>query len=188
MVLSDKTIKEFLKSKRIIIRPFDEKTQLQPSSVDLTLGSSFRVFKHTEKPFIDPKNDKDTDSYTERVKVNEGKYFIIHPREFVLGSVLEHIELPDDIVARLDGRSSIGRMGVVVHSTAGFVDPGYRGKLTLEITNLGKVPVALYPGMRICQISFQKLSSKCETPYNKKQDAKYLGDDEPKQSRIAEEF
>jgi dCTP deaminase len=188
MILSDRDIMDQIKRGRIIISPFDPGTQLQPSSVDLRLGDAFRIFRHTMKPFIDPKKDKNTDEYTEQVKVGEGQYFIIHPHEFVLGSVMEHIEVPDDLVARLDGRSSIGRMGVVVHSTAGFVDPGYKGTLTLEITNLGKMPVALYPGMRICQISFQKLCSPSEVPYNKKKNAKYLGDKGPTGSKISDEF
>ena len=181
MILSDGDIKRYLQERTIVISPFDAELQIQPASVDLRLSNEFRTFKHTERPCIDVKSDEG--GYTELVKVDEGKPFIVHPKEFVLGCTLERVEIPDDIVARLDGRSSLGRLGIIVHSTAGTVEPGYKGRLTLEITNVGKIPVALYPGMRVCQLSFHTMASRSEKPKNVR-GSKYLEQKSPEESKI----
>jgi dCTP deaminase len=187
-ILSDSEIEDELKNGRIGIEPLDLAKQLQPSSIDLRLGNKFRVFRHTERAYIDPKANDNLQEYTEIMEVNDDKPFILHPGEFVLGSTKEYVKMPDNVVGRLEGRSSMGRLGVVVHSTAGYVDPGFRGKLTLEITNLGKMPIALYPDMRICQISFYRMEKASKVPYDKKKDAKYLGDEGPEMSRITKDF
>ena len=185
MILSDRDIKDYIETGRLFIEPELKEEQLQSAWVDLTLGREFRKFKSTEAAFIDPKNPTDI---TEIITVNEDKPFIIQPGEFVLGNVNEYIKFPDDLAGAVDGRSSLGRLGVVVHITSTFVDPGWEGKLVLEITNVGKMPVALYPGMRICKLVFMELSSPCEKPYYMKKDAKYFKQDKIDQSKISEEF
>lgn len=187
MILSDGEIKESLDSGDIVIDPLTDPLQIQPSSVDLKLDEEFRIFKHTEKAFIDPKNDSSLAKYTELIKVVDGKPFILHPGEFVLGSTKEYIKLPRNIVGRLEGRSSLGRLGVIIHSTAGYVDPGFHGKLTLEITNIGKMPVALYPGTRVCQISFYRMGRDALVSYDEKPDAKYLGQTSPEMSKVTKD-
>jgi dCTP deaminase len=161
-VLSDGTIRRLVAEGRIVIDPWDE-THVQPASVDLRLGDSFRVFHNHRVTAIDlrdpPRN------LTEEVVVPDGVPFAIHPGEFALGRTLEHVELPDDIVARIEGKSSLGRLGLIVHATAGFVDPGFRGSLTLEITNLTRVPIKLYAGLPIAQLSFMALDRPAERPY-----------------------
>ena len=121
---------------------------------------------------------------TKKVRVEKGSSFVLQPKQFILGVTLEEIEVPDDIGARIEGRSSWGRLGIIIHSTAGYIDPGFRGRLTLEISNIGMLPVLLYPKMRICQIAFESLSSPAKIPYYKKKDVKYFGDTEPQESRI----
>lgn len=186
MILSDRDIKKYLEEGKIEIRGLkDPNLQIGPSSVDLRLGGEIRKFKRIEKAYIDPREDSST--ATELAKIDENKHFILHPGEFVLGTTEEYVKLPADIVGRLEGRSSLGRLGIVVHSTAGYVDPGFHGKLTLEMSNIGMVPVALYPGMRICQLVFVKMSSECEVPYNKRNGSKYVGQDAPKESKIHED-
>lgn len=185
MILSDRDIKSYFKSGKIVIRPEPTDEQMQSAWVDLTLGSEFKTFKRIGVPMIDPKNPQD---YTENVKIEHDKPFILHPGEFVLGSVNEYIELPDDLAGAVDGRSSLGRLGVLVHLTSTFVDPGFAGKLTLEITNIGTMPVALYPGMRVCKLVFFQLSSPSERPYSKRKDAKYYGQKGILQSKIEKEF
>ncbi|WXG42963.1 MAG: dCTP deaminase [Promethearchaeati archaeon SRVP18_Atabeyarchaeia-1] len=165
MILSDRDIKKLLKTNELLIEPLDPATQIQPSSVDLRLGNLFRVFKPSEKAYIDPLNDKDLEKYTEVIKVEDGKPFILHPYEFVLATTVERVKLPNNLVGRLEGRSSLGRIAVVIHATAGFVDSCFDGHLTLEMSNVGKLPVALYPGQRVCQIVFEMLSSPSERPY-----------------------
>ena len=182
VVLSDKDIKEALRSGKIVIDGLKEE-QIGPSSVDLRLGNEFRVFKHSEVTHIDPKEGK-FDHLMDLVKKRDDEAFIIHPGEFILSTTKEYIKIPDDMIARLDGRSSWGRLGIVIHSTAGSVHPGFEGKLTLEIANISKVPVKLWPGSRICQLTFEKLSSKAENPYNKRKDSKYHGQKSPEISRI----
>jgi dCTP deaminase len=161
-VLSDGTIRRLIAEGRVRVEPFDD-SMVQPASVDLRLGTSFRVFHNHRITAIDladpPRN------LTEHVEVDEDESFVIHPGEFVLGRTQEHVELPDDIVARIEGKSSLGRLGLIVHATAGFVDPGFKGTLTLEITNLTRVPIILWPGKPIAQLSFMTLDRPAERPY-----------------------
>ncbi len=196
MVLSDTDIMARLKKGDLVIKDIDFDKQIGPSSVDLRLGNRFRMFKMSDHSMIDPKNyhdelikkwnDADTKveecSYT-RLYISE-KPFIIHPGEFVLASLREFVSIPPDLVGRLEGRSSLGRLGLMVHSTAGYVDPGFRGHLTLELANVGKLPVKLYPGMRICQIVFQKMTSPAAVPYGSKEGSKYQDEMGATQSRI----
>ena len=161
-VLSDGTIRRLVDSGRIRLDPWDP-AMVQPASVDLKLGSSFRVFHNHRVPVIDLA-DPPT-NLTEHVEVEDGGSFVIHPGEFVLGRTEEWVELPDDVVARIEGKSSLGRLGLIVHATAGFVDPGWRGTLTLEITNLTRVPIVLWPGKPIAQLSFMALDAPAQRPY-----------------------
>ena len=162
-VLSDATIRELIESGRIVIDPFDP-SMIQPASVDIRLGNSFRVFHNHRIQSIDlgdPPRD-----LTEHVEIDEADgTFVIHPGEFVLGTTQEYVEIPEDIVCRIEGKSSIGRLGLVVHATAGFVDPGFQGTLTLEIANFNSVPIVLRPGLFICQLSFMALDRAAERPY-----------------------
>ena len=185
MILSDRDIKNYINSGKILIEPKLKDEQFQSAWIDLTLGKEFRVFKSIQSALVDPKKPEEI---TEMVAIDEDKPFIIHPREFVLGTVNEYIKFPNDLAGAVDGRSSLGRLGVVVHITSTFVDPGWEGRLVLEITNVGKMPVALYPGMRICKLVFMKLSSTCEKPYYMKKDAKYQKQDSVEQSKIQQEF
>lgn len=183
MILSDKDILTEIKRNRLIIDPFD-KDCIQPSSVDLHLGSEFRVFKHLEHSVIDIK--KHFKHYTKQVKINK-KPYILHPHEFVLGTTLEKVQIPTHLVARLEGKSSLGRLGIIVHATAGYVDPGFRGNLTLEINNVGKIPVTLYPEMRIAQLSLVRLTSKPAFAYGERS-GKYQNQEGPVESRIYRDF
>jgi dCTP deaminase len=161
-VLSDGTIRRLVDAGRIRIEPWDP-DMVQPASVDLRLGRSFRVFHNHRASAIDLR-DPPT-NLTEHLEVGDGESFVIHPGEFVLGRTEEWVELPDDVVARIEGKSSLGRLGLIVHATAGFVDPGWRGTLTLEITNLTRVPIKLWPGLPIAQLSFMALDAPAERPY-----------------------
>ncbi|MFQ6105529.1 MAG: dCTP deaminase [Candidatus Hydrothermarchaeaceae archaeon] len=185
MILSDRDIRKHLEEGRIVITPLrDPELQIQPSSVDLKLGRSFKIFRQTKKAYIDPVKDK-VDDYTQDIILKKNENFILHPGEFVLGSTEERVELPDDMVARVEGRSSLGRLALLVHATAGYVDPGFRGNITLELSNVGKMPIALYPGMRICQISFETISSRAELPYgHPSRNSKYQEQHGPMSSRI----
>jgi dCTP deaminase len=162
-VLSDATIRDLIESGRIVIDPFDP-SMIQPASVDIRLGNSFRVFHNHRIQSIDlgdPPRD-----LTEHVEIDVADgTFVIHPGEFVLGTTQEYVEIPEDIVCRIEGKSSIGRLGLVVHATAGFVDPGFQGTLTLEIANFNSVPIVLRPGLFICQLSFMALDRAAERPY-----------------------
>jgi dCTP deaminase len=161
-VLSDGTIRRLVDEGRIRIDPWDP-GMVQPASVDLRLGTSFRVFHNHRAAAIDL-NDPPA-NLTEQVEVAEGEAFVIHPGEFVLGRTQEYVEMPDDVVSRIEGKSSVGRLGLIVHATAGFVDPGFKGTLTLEITNLTRIPIKLYPGLPIAQLSFMTLDAPAERPY-----------------------
>jgi dCTP deaminase len=161
-VLSDGTIRRLVGEQRIKIEPWDP-AMVQPASVDLRLGTSFRVFHNHRLPAIDLAEPPT--GVTEHVQIDDTASFVIHPGEFVLGSTVEWVELPDDIVARIEGKSSLGRLGLIVHATAGFVDPGFSGTLTLEITNLTRVPIILWPGKPIAQLSFMTLDRPAERPY-----------------------
>ncbi len=161
-VLSDQTIRELVDCGRIRIEPWDREL-VQPASVDLRLGDSFRVFHNHRAAAIDLREPPG--NLTEEVIVPREDSFVIHPGEFCLGRTLEWVELPDDIVARIEGKSSLGRLGLIVHATAGFCDPGWRGTLTLELNNLTRVPIKLYPGLLIAQLSFMALDRPAERPY-----------------------
>lgn len=160
--LSDGTIRRLIEEERIVINPYDPQ-QVQPSSYDLRLGDSFRVFNNHRISAIDLRDMPD--NLTEEVAIEGDEPFVIHPGEFCLGRTLEWVELPDDVVARVEGKSSLGRLGLIVHATAGFVDPGWKGTLTLELNNLTRVPIKLYPGLPIGQLSFMALDAPAERPY-----------------------
>lgn len=186
MVLSDRTIKRQLEEGRIVIDPYEDEL-LQPSSVDVRVDRLFRVFNNARYPFIDVK--KPMEDLTELVEIGEGEPFILHPGEFVLGSTLERIALPDDLVARLEGKSSLGRLGLLIHSTAGFIDPGWDGHVTLELSNVANLPITIYYGMKIGQLSFVQLSEPAETPYGSGAlGSKYQGQAGPTPSRYWKNF
>ena len=185
-VLSDRDIRAALQSGRVRIDPYDPAC-LQPSSVDLHLDRDFRVFRNSRYPFIDVRQPQP--DLTEMESIGDDEPFILHPGEFVLAQTLEWIELPDDLVARLEGRSSLGRLGLLIHSTAGYVDPGWKGNLTLELSNVANLPIALYFGMRIGQISFFRMSSPVERPYGSKElGSKYQGQSRPTASEYYRDF
>ncbi len=186
MVLSDRTIKRLLGEGRIGIEPYEEEL-LQPSSVDVRVDRLFRVFRNSRYPFIDVKEEME--GLTELVEVEPGEAFILHPGEFVLGSTLERITLPDDLVARLEGKSSLGRLGLLIHSTAGFIDPGWDGHVTLELSNVANLPITIYYGMKIGQLSFVQLSEPAEHPYGTGElGSKYQGQVGPTPSRYWKNF
>ena len=184
-ILSDKTIKEYLEEGKIVIDPLKDEQQIQPSSVDMRLGDEFKVFKVIRKPYIDPKDEEDIAEYMESSTVPEDEAFIIHPNEFALATTQEYVKVPDDLVARVEGRSSMGRLGVTMHVTAGYVDPGFEGRITLEISNIGAMPVALYPGQRVCQLVFETVTTPAELPYgHPKRNSKYMNQLKPESSRV----
>ena len=185
-VLSDRTIKEQIGARRILIDPLDQDA-IQPASVDLRLDDSFRIFRMTTRPYVNVREP--VDDLTELVTIGHEEPFVLQPGAFCLATTLETITLPDDIVARVDGRSSLGRLGLLVHATAGYVDPGWTGKLTLELSNQSQMPIALYYGMRIAQISFLRLSSVADRPYGSPGlRSKYQGQTGPTPSRISEDL
>lgn len=188
MILSDRDIVTSLANGRIKIAPaIDQKTQLGSCSVDLRLGKHFRVFNHSKVPYIDTNNPNVTAGMMGEVRLKENEPFILQPGDFVLATTMEKISLPDDLVGRLEGRSSLGRLGIVVHSTASIFDPGWSGMVVMELGNLGRMPVALYPGMRICSMTFEELSSPARVPYTKKKSAKYIGQNAPLASKIGDD-
>ncbi|OGB74422.1 dCTP deaminase [candidate division Kazan bacterium RBG_13_50_9] len=182
-VLSDRSIKQAIESGRVKIEPYDP-ALVQPASLDVRLGNEFKAFRNHAQTCIDPTQPN---QLTESITVKEGQFFIIHPGEFILGTTLEVMTLSDDIVVRLEGKSSMGRMGLLIHATAGFVDPGFSGQLTLEISNISNLPIKLYPGMRIGQVSFHPLDQPAEKPYGSRGVGKYQGQMGPTESRVAEE-
>ena len=186
MVLSDRTIRRLLDEGRIGIDPYAEEL-LQPSSVDVRVDKLFRVFRNSRYPFIDVKQEME--ELTELVEIDPEEAFILHPGEFVLGSTLERITLPDDLVARLEGKSSLGRLGLLIHSTAGFIDPGWDGHVTLELSNVANLPITIYYGMKIGQLSFVQLSEPAEHPYGTGSlGSKYQGQAGPTPSRYWKNF
>ena len=186
MILSDRDIRAELAAGRIVIDPFDPEA-VQPSSVDLHLDRKFRVFRNTRYPFIDVREEQP--DLTELIEVSGDEPFVLHPGEFVLGSTFERVALPDDLVARLEGKSSLGRLGLLIHSTAGYVDPGWDGNLTLELSNVANLPIALYHRMKIGQISFFRMSSPVERPYGSPElGSKYQGQSEPTASAFHRDF
>ncbi|ACZ41006.1 deoxycytidine triphosphate deaminase [Thermobaculum terrenum ATCC BAA-798] len=183
MILSDTMIIDAIKTGWVSFDPpVDIDIQVQPASVDLRLGNTFRVYNYAQQAVIDPTEDIDLDSISQIVRL-EDKPFILHPGAFVLGSTMEYVKIPPDLVGRLEGRSSLGRLGVVVHSTAGFIDPGFEGNITLEISNIGKIPVALRAGIRICQLTLMH-TGPVARPYGPLRGSKYQGQREPTPSRI----
>src|SRR5438874_6447339 len=186
MVLSDRTIARLLEGERIVIEPYDE-SLIQPSSVDVRVDRLFRVFHNNRYPYIDVREEQE--DLTELVEVDDDSPFVLHPGEFVLGSTLERVTLPDDLVARLEGKSSLGRLGLLIHSTAGFIDPGWDGHVTLELSNVANLPITIYFGMKIGQLSFVLLSEPAETPYGAGElGSKYQGQQGPTPSRYWQNF
>jgi dCTP deaminase len=186
VVLSDRDIRAEIAAGRIVIDPYIPEA-VQPSSVDLHLDHRFRVFRNSRYPYIDVRAEQP--ELTELVEIGAEEPFILHPGEFVLGSTFERVELPNDLVARLEGKSSLGRLGLLIHSTAGYVDPGWEGNLTLELSNVANLPITLYDGMKIGQISFQRLSSPVEVGYGDASiGSKYRGQRDPTASLYHRDF
>jgi dCTP deaminase len=186
VVLADRTIRRLLQDGRIAIDPFDDEL-VQPSSVDVRVDRYFRVFRNARYPYIDVK--RPMEELTELVEIDDEEPFILHPGEFVLGSTLERVALPDDLVARLEGKSSLGRLGLLIHSTAGFIDPGWDGHVTLELSNVANLPITIYVGMKIGQLSFVQMTEPAETPYGAAAlGSKYKGQTGPTPSRYWQNF
>ncbi len=182
MILSDYSIKEGVRTGRITLTPYDP-ALVQPASVDIRLDGRFRVFRNYRYSCIDPKAAQD--GLTELVTVGDDEAFIVHPGEFILGNTVEKVALGNDLVARLEGKSSLGRLGLIVHATAGYIDPGFEGHITLELSNVANLPIKLYPGMKIGQISFFAMSTPAERPYGHPDlGSKYKGQDAPTASRM----
>lgn len=189
MILSDRDIRAALDDGRIKISPEpDLREQLGSCSIDFRLGNKFRVFKHNKYPFIAPNNKQLMEEIMEEIEIPDGEQFVMRPGEFVLAHTVEHLTLPDDLLGRIEGRSSLGRIGIIVHGTASIFDPGWIGVPVLELGNLGMMPVSLKPKMKICSFTFEELTSRAEVPYYKKKNAKYVNQAGPDSSRYAEEF
>jgi dCTP deaminase len=191
MILSDGDIRRRLTDGELVVEPLDDpELQIQPASIDLRLGREFLEFRRTNIPCIHPNSEQEVDEYVDETYVEEGDDFILHPGDFVLGTTKERVEIPPDLIAHVEGRSSLGRLAVVVHATAGLCDPGYEGQITLELSNLGTAPVALTPEMRISQLTFTELKNPAERPYGAERGSKYQGQKGPQASRIQsdEEF
>lgn len=188
MILSDRDIKKLIKSGEIGVESEDGKDpseNVHCASLDFRLGKYFKIYDHAKYAILDPSKPETLIGATKMITIDEPDApFIVQPGEFVLGVTMEKIRVPDYLVARCEGRSSIGRLGIIIHSTAGFVDPGFEGTITLEITNINRMPVALYPGMRIGQFAFEKMTSEAETPYHKKASSKYQNQSLVEESRI----
>jgi len=188
MVLSDRDIKKALKSGLIKITPFpDLKTQLGSCSIDLRLGNTFRVFEHSRYPYIDPMRKDYSSEITREITIKEGEHFIMQPGDFVLAVTFERVKIASNLMGRLEGRSSLGRIGIVVHSTASVFDPGWDGKCVLELGNLGRMAVSLTVGMRICAMTFEELSSVAEVSYVMNKRSKYINQEGPDESKIHQE-
>ncbi len=182
MVLSDRTIREEMAKGRIVVRPLTEDC-IQPASIDLRLDRHILVFRNNRVPYVDIRAD--AERLTDMVTMGDDDPFMLHPGEFVLGITLEHVEVPDDLVARLEGKSSLGRIGLLIHSTAGYVDPGWKGNLTLELSNVSNLPITLYHRMKIGQISFLRLTTPAERLYGSAElGSKYQGQQVPTPSRV----
>ena len=186
MLLSDRDIRSELDSGRVVLEPYDP-AMIQPSSVDVRIDRLFRLFDNHKYSVIDPAQEQP--ELTRLVEVEEGEAFVLHPGEFVLASTYEVVTLPDDVAARLEGKSSLGRLGLITHSTAGFIDPGFSGHVTLELANVATLPIKLWPGMKIGQLCFFRLSSAAEHPYgSEKYGSRYLGQRGPTASRSFQSF
>lgn len=181
MVLSDRSIRAAISEGRIAITPFDD-AQVQPSSIDVRAGRWFRVFRNNRRPYIDVREP--AEGLTELMEADENDPFILHPGEFVLGATAEQVRIGDDLVGRLEGKSSLGRLGLLIHSTAGFIDPGFEGTITLELSNVANLPITIYPGMKIGQISFLQMTTAADNPYGSGAlGSKYKGQVEPTESK-----
>ena len=186
MVLSDRTLREEIAAGRIVIEPFDD-SAVQPSSIDIRVDRLFRVFRNHTTAVIDVKQD--LEDLTELVSIPDDGVFMLHPGEFVLGSTLERVAVPTDLVARIEGKSSLGRLGLLIHSTAGFIDAGFDGHITLELSNVANLPITIYPGMKIGQVSFLRMTTEAEHPYGSQATgSKYQGQRGPTPSRYFENF
>jgi dCTP deaminase len=186
VILSDRTLREQLAAGRIVIEPLDE-SLIQPSSIDVRIANLFRVFRNHTAGTIDVKQD--LTAMTELIEIPDDGVFMLHPGEFVLGSTLERIAVPDDLVARIEGKSSLGRLGLLIHSTAGFIDAGFDGHVTLELANVASLPITLYPGMKIGQVSFMEMTTPADKPYGSgATGSKYQGQRGPTPSRYFENF
>ena len=186
VLLSDRDIKAEIDSGRVHLEPYDE-AMVQPSSIDVRLDKYFRLFDNHKYPFIDPAEEQP--DLTRLIEVERHEPFILHPGEFVLGSTFEVVTMPDDLAARLEGKSSLGRLGLLTHSTAGFVDPGFSGHVTLELSNVATLPIKLWPGMKVGQLCFIRLSSPTENPYGSaKYGSRYQGQRGPTASRSFQNF
>ena len=184
MILSDRSIREALAAGRIVVDPFDEAC-LQPSSIDVKVSHLFRVFRNHSTAIIDVK--KELVDLTELVEMSNGEAFVLHPGEFVLGSTLERVAIANDLVARVEGKSSLGRLGLLIHSTAGFIDAGFDGHITLELSNVANLPITIYPGMKIGQVSFMTMTTPADKPYGSgARGSKYQGQRGPTPSRYFE--
>jgi dCTP deaminase len=186
MILSDADILRRLEAGDLVVEPLEDlELQIQPASIDLRLGREFLEFQRTNIPCIHPDAEREVEEYVDETVVDEGEEFILHPGDFVLGTTKERVDIPADLLAHVQGRSSLGRLAIVVHATAGVVDPGYRGQITLELSNLGTAPVALTPGMRISQLIFTEMKSAADRPYGEgDRGSKYQDQDGPQASRI----
>lgn len=186
MLLSDRDIKAQIDAGRVVLDPYDP-TMIQPSSIDIRMDKFFRLFDNHKYPFIDPAQEQD--ELTRLIEVDPGDAFVLHPGEFVLGSTYETITLPDDVAARVEGKSSLGRLGLLTHATAGFVDPGFSGHVTLELSNVATLPIKLWPGMKIGQLCFFQLSSPAQNSYGSKAyGSHYQGQRGPTASRSWQNF
>jgi dCTP deaminase len=187
MIFSDRDLRRLMEQGAIRVDPIPNlDLQLGSCSLDLRLSHEFSVFEYTRHPYIDIRNPAQSE-YTHSIRVEEDQPFILHPGSFVLGVTLERLELADDIVGRLEGRSSLGRLGIIVHATASVIDPGWRGRVVLELANHGLMPVALYPGVRVCSVTFEQLSTPTDRPYWRKAQAKYANQEGLVPSRIADD-
>jgi len=191
MILSDSALRARISSGDIGIQTesdYDVLSQIGPASIDFRLWHHFKVYKRSKIANIDPRDPTTLDGMTEFFEIPMDDYFMLHPGQFVLGVTMEKIRVPYDLVCRCEGRSSLGRLGIVIHSTAGFIDPGFEGTITLEITNINEVPIKLYPGMRFGQLAFQTIEGVVQVPYDKRQWSKYMHQDKPQESKIMEDI
>jgi dCTP deaminase len=185
MILSDADLRARLARGDLKVGPLqDEALQIQPASIDVRLADEFLIYQSSEVACLDPRDPETLSRASKRIRVPDGNAFILHPGEFALGSTMERVSIPPDLVATVDGRSSIGRLAVVVHATAGFIDPGFEGQITLELSNIGRIPVKLYPGMRVAQLVFHELRSPAQNPYGHERGSSYQGQSGPQISRI----
>lgn len=189
MILADSEIRRRIESGDIWVKTnskYDLMQQIWPASIDFRLGNSFKYYQKKNQVVIDVRKWVD-DKYVWMATLEEDERFILHPGDFILSSTLEYFKIPEDLAARCEWRSSLWRLGLVIHSTAWFIDPGFEWTITLEMTNINEVPIAIYPGMRIWQLAFETMSGKCENPYNKRKTSKYMWQSLPEQSRISED-